>query len=118
MLKAPHYLEIWADIGSALFAAGEAIVEEARKRTRPRRSASYATTRPGAATPFWNILAAQLRTELRSDGAKARLARYLGVPRQRITEFVRQKSRMPDAELTLRLLHWLAQKRAGRDLSM
>ncbi|MBA3848523.1 MAG: hypothetical protein C0502_00825 [Opitutus sp.] len=109
---------MWLDIGRALFAAGERLVDEARQKTRPRRWQSYHTVRPGAATPLWNILADQLRSELAGHGAKVRLARYLGIPRQRLHNFLTDTSRMPDAELTLRLLHWLAEKRAGRDVSL
>ncbi|WP_334319424.1 hypothetical protein OH491_12235 [Termitidicoccus mucosus] len=53
-----------------------------------------------------------------AHGAKARLARYLGIPRQRLQDFLHSRSRLPDAEITLRLLHWLSEKRSGRDLSL
>lgn len=111
-------LGLWLEFGGLLLDAGEKLVEEARRKTRPRRWQSYHTVRPGAATPLWNILADQVRRELGAYGAKVRLARYLGVPRQRLHNFLRDTSRMPDAELTLRLLHWLMEKRAGRDLSL
>ncbi len=111
-------LRMWLDIGGDLFELGEKLVDEARKHTRKRRSASYATVRPGPATPLWNLLAGQLKSELRQVGAKVRLARYLGVPKQRLTDFLTGGRRMPDAELTLRMLYWLAEKRAGRDLSL
>jgi plasmid maintenance system antidote protein VapI len=64
---------------------------------------------------MWNVCATLLRQELRKYGAKAQLARYLGVPRQRLQDFLKSRSRLPDAELTLRLLHWLTERRAGRD---
>ena len=67
---------------------------------------------------MWNACATILRRALRPYGAKARLARYLGIPRQRLNDFLNQRSRLPDAELTLRLLHWLTEFRAGRDLSL
>lgn len=111
-------LQMWLNIGGALLAAGEQLVTEARQQARPRRWQSYHTVRPGAATPLWNILAAQVRAEVGAYGAKVRLARYLGVPRQRLHNFLSDASRMPDAELTLRMLHWLAEKRSGRDLSL
>ncbi len=111
-------LGMWLEFGSLLFEAGEALVDEARKKTRARRWQSYHTVRPGAATPMWNLLAQTLRAELSSYGSKTRLARYLGVPRQRLNDFLRGGSRMPDAELTLRLLHWLVEKRGGRDISI
>jgi plasmid maintenance system antidote protein VapI len=67
---------------------------------------------------MWNVLAARLRDRTRPYGAQARLARYLGVPRQRLHNFLVGRSRLPDAELTLRLLHWLAEAESGRDLSL
>lgn len=111
-------LGIWLAVGAMLFEAGEALVDEARRKTRARRWQSYHTVRPGAATPLWNILASEVRGDLAAHGAKTRLARYLGIPRQRLNDFLRGKTRMPDAELTLRLLHWLAEKRGGRDISL
>lgn len=117
-MKTHPRLQMWLDIGDALFVAGERLMAEARQRTKPRRWQSYHTVRPGTATPLWNILATQIRAEVGSYGAKVRLARYLGVPRQRLHNFLTDTSRMPDAELTLRMLHWLAEKRGGRDLSL
>lgn len=67
---------------------------------------------------MWNVCADLLREELKSYGSQARLARFLGVPRQRLHNFLKGRSRLPDAELTLQMLNWLAQKRAGRDLSL
>lgn len=69
-----------------------------------------------SATPMWDTLADQLRLALQIRGAKARLARHLGLPRQRISDFVTNR-RLPDAEMTLRILHWLAKLQAGRDSS-
>ena len=111
-------LQTWLDFGGVLLAAGEKLVDTAREKTRTRRWQSYHTVRPGPATPLWNLLVAELRPEVAAHGAKVRLARYLGVPRQRLHEFLTDPSRMPDAELTLRLLHWLIEKRAGRDISL
>lgn len=67
-------------------------------------------------TPMWDVLAAELDKALHQPGARARLARYLGVPRQRITDYTKGR-RAPDAEITLRLLHWLAAAQAGQDPS-
>ena len=88
-----------------------------RSRRYLRGGRAGKARRPGAHSPLWNVFAVQLRRALRPRGAKARLARYLGVPRQRLTDFVSAKRRLPDAELTLRLVHWLAAHCAGRDLS-
>lgn len=73
---------------------------------------------PGADTPLWNVLVVQVESALKPYGAKARLARYLGVPRQRLWEFLNKRSRLPDGELTLRLLHWLSETQQGRDPSL
>lgn len=85
---------------------------------RPRRNGSYLTRRPGEESPLWNRLAAAVRAEVKAPGAKARLARYLGLPRQRLNDFLNRRSRLPDAEVALQLLYWLAAKRQGRDLSI
>jgi hypothetical protein len=46
------------------------------------------------------------------------LARYLGIPKQRLTDFLKGGRRMPDAETMLQMMEWLAQKRTGLDLSL
>jgi hypothetical protein len=90
--------------------------ERARRRLRQRRAIGQ-MRHPGHDTPYWNVFAAQLRQALRPHGAKAKMARYLGLPRQRITDFVSARRRLPDAEITLRLLHWLAVMEKNRDLT-
>jgi plasmid maintenance system antidote protein VapI len=67
---------------------------------------------------LWNICAGRLREELKPYGAKARFARFLGIPRQRVNDFLKGRSRLPDAGLTLQMMSWFAQKQAGRDLSL
>jgi hypothetical protein len=62
---------------------------------------------------MWNALSREVRLQLKVYGEKSRLGRLLGVPPQRVHEFLMAKSAMPDAERTLLLLHWLAQKRIG-----
>ena len=101
-----------------LFEAAEISAQALRKNLRPRRKGSYATRRPGLDTPLWNLCAMALRAELKPYGAKVRLARYLGISKQRVSDFLAGRRRMPDAELTLHLLYWLAEKKAGRDPSM
>ncbi len=118
MKDAHPRIEFWLEVGGLLLEAGDAVAKAARKKLRPRRTASYATTRPGPATPMWNLIAHHLRAELRPYGAKVRLARYLDIPRQRLSDFLTGQQRLPDAELTLRMLHWLVEKRGGRDLSL
>ncbi|MBT5901043.1 MAG: helix-turn-helix transcriptional regulator [Opitutaceae bacterium] len=90
---------------------------QARYR-RSRRPAHVPCRQPGKTTPMWNNLVENLRIELAQRGTQARLARYMGLPRQRIHDFLKSNSRMPDAETTLRLFHWLLERRSGRDPSL
>ena len=80
------------------------------ERTRPRVGA---TLRPGPHTPLWNALVACARSHLRRRGEKALLARLLGVPRQRVHDYLVGRGRMPDAERTLLLMGWIAARRGG-----
>ncbi len=111
-------LASWIELSEILFAAGEEGLKALRKQLRPRRKGSYKTVRPGPYTPMWNQCRIALRAELKPYGSKVRLARYLDIPKQRLSDFLAGHRRMPDAELTLRLLHWFASKRAGKDLSI
>jgi hypothetical protein len=106
------------ELGGALYSIAEAGLKAGRKAIQPRRSASYAARRPGPDSTFWNALTELLRAELHPIGSKVRLARYLGIPKQRLNDFLTGRTRLPDAELALRMLHWLAEKRSGRDLSL
>ncbi len=82
-------------------------------RTRKSRGG---TVRPGLDTPLWNELAAEARRLIRKHGEKANLARFLGVPRQRVHEYLMSRSAGPDAERTLLLLVWVAAKRRDTTL--
>lgn len=84
-----------------------------KERTRRSRGA---TLRPGPDTPLWNELALAARQQLSGYGAKARLARILGVPRQRVHQYLQDRSACPDAERTLLLLAWVHAARNGREL--
>ena len=114
----PPSLRPWLEIAVLLAEEAAAQARRVPAALRPRRHGVFVTRRPGVESPMWNLLAALLREELKPLGSKVRLARYLGVPKQRLHDFLKGKSRLPDAELTLQMLHWLAQKRAGRDLSL
>ena len=74
------------------------------ERTRQQRGS---TLRPGPDTPLWNELVAETRALLKKYGAKANLARELGVPRQRLHQYLMERSAGPDAERTLLLLAWV-----------
>ena len=105
-------------LSEILFEAGEIGLRELQKRLRPKRKGSYRTRRPGLDSPMWNVCVHALASELKPYGSKVRLARYLGIPKQRLSNFLAGRSRMPDAELTLQLLYWLSEKKAGRDISL
>lgn len=72
------------------------------------------TLRPGPETPLWNELRTQLRPFLIKHGDQVNLGRILGLPRQRVNDFVTGGGAMPDAERTLQLLAWLMATRHGR----
>lgn len=100
---------------AAAFAA-EAAARQAMRKLRPRRTKTQ-SRQPGADSPMWNLVRAELRDALREHGAKTRLARHLGLPKQRLTDFTSGNRRIPDGETTLRILHWLHERAAGRDPS-
>lgn len=118
MIPTHPRLALWMTLGEAVFVAAETGTRRIGLAMRPKRKGSYKTRRPGYDTPLWNVCATLLRAELRARGSKVRLARYLGIPRQRLQDFLKARSRQPDAELLLRMLHWMAEKREGRDLSL
>lgn len=100
----------------ALFAAAAFTAKAARKKYRElKRRRGYAALRPGPDTPLWNELARACELHLTRYGDKAKLARLLGVPRQRIHLLLVSKNACPDAERTLQLLAWLQARRKGID---
>ena len=82
------------------------------RRSRMRRGWAL---RPGPDTPVWNELVRQAVPYLRKRGDKVRLARMLGLPRQRLHQLLVAKTACADAERTLLLLAWVHAKRAGRE---
>ena len=111
-------LKVWLEFAGVLAEVADAGAKQAGRALRPRRSGNYSTVRPGPETPMWNACVTVLREELKTHGTKVRLARYLGIPKQRVTDYLANKSRMPDAETLLRILNWLAHKQAGQDISL
>ncbi len=100
-----------------LILAAEESAKAARASYKERkRRHQGATLRPGPETPLWNELVVAAREQLSGYGAKARLARILGVPRQRVHQYLRDTTACPDAERTLLLLAWVQARRNGRDL--
>ncbi len=99
--------------------AAAAVRAAARQRKRRPESGPRPgrTLRPGSGTPIWNELARQTKPYLRKRGEKVKLARILGVPRQRLNEYLHAHTACPDAERTLLLLCWLSCRQQGRELT-
>ena len=96
----------------------QAAAKAARRKYRAyKRRKSYAALKPGADTPYWNELARACEQCLPRYGDKARLARMLGLPRQRVHQLLVAKTACADAERTLQLLVWLMARRRGFDRS-
>ena len=99
----------------------EELVRAAARKMRKRRNARRtivprgSTLRPGSETEFWNSLVPLVKPHLSRWGARAVLARELGVHRARIGEYFDTQTAMPDAERTLRLLVWLSQQPTSSD---
>jgi hypothetical protein len=115
-------LRLWLELGEAVAESMSVAAKTGARRVhlamRPKRRLAYRTRRPGYDTPLWNVCASLIQAQLLQRGMKVRLARYLGIPRQRLQDYLRGRTRLPDAEILLRMLHWLAEKRAGRDPSL
>jgi hypothetical protein len=101
-------------LADAAFVAARSAQKQVKRAMRPRRGQ---TLRPGTETPLWNELVDALRKSLTKYGDKAKLGRYIGVPRQRIDDFLKGRRALPDAERTLLLLHWLDAKQRGISLT-
>ena len=115
----PPQIDLPSQLALALFEAAAASARAAAGRLlKPTvRHRQGATLRPGPNTPLWNELAKQARSLLRKRGERAKLARLLGIPRQRITDYLRSSRTCPDAERTLLLLCWVARRQRGADLA-
>jgi hypothetical protein len=98
-----------AEIIEAIGRELEVAMHKRRQARRPRFKRG-ATLRPGDDTSLWNALVSLVSPRLRRRGARALLARELGVHRARIGEYFSRLSTMPDAERTLRLLVWLSRQ--------
>lgn len=115
MQKSLHpKLDLPLDLAWELTAAAVQGAREAAQQTlrRPHRRGQH--LRPGLDAPLWNALAAAVLAEFRRRGDRAKLARFLGLPRQRITEMLRYRRHLPDAERTLLLLLWVQHRRFER----
>jgi hypothetical protein len=97
----------------------ETALENLRKEDHvskpPRRIRQGATLQPGPDTPVWNELVRLAAPYLRKRGDKVRLARLLGISRQRLHQIMVSRTACADAERTLLLLAWLQDRRQGRE---
>jgi hypothetical protein len=106
------------DLAEAAQLAARAAARAAKgKFAAARRTKRGAVLRPGPDTPLWNELAGAVQSALRRRGEKAKLARILGLPRQRLHVVLVARTACLDAERTLQLLVWLQARRQGRDLA-
>lgn len=106
-------------LGEGFVLAAEAALQQVRKARRRNRLSPTAPRRnPGSDTPLWNLVTESMKGELQAYGAKSRLARFLEVPPQRVSDWVTGNRRVPDAETLLRILFWLHQRRTGQDPSL
>lgn len=103
----------WTDTLIAIEQEMTKALHKRREARRPRIKRG-ATLRPCDDTSLWNALVSVVGPRLRLRGARALLARELGVHRARIGEYFDRRTAMPDAERTLRLLVWLSHQPAGK----
>ena len=112
-------LDMLIRMTSPLVEAAGALARNARRQRRrsDKKLNAGATLRPGPDTPLWNELARAATLQLKKRGEKVRLARVLGVSRQRLHLLLVSRTACPDAERALLLVLWLSARRAGRDLA-
>ena len=92
----PSRLSASLQVVDPLVIAAEATLRGARRASAQlRRKSRGHTLRPGAGTPLWNELARAVHAHATRFGDKARLARVLGVPRQRVDDYLVARRRQP-----------------------
>jgi hypothetical protein len=105
-------------LAEALFdAAARAARDAARRASQLRRPRGRGhALRPGPDTPLWNELVQQALPLLRKRGSKAKLARILGLPRQRLQDCLKARTACLDGERALLLLCWISARHQGHEL--
>ncbi len=106
-----HLDPLVAGLEKAALATARATKKVQRLRN-PRKSGE--ALRPGANTPLWNELASACAHHLTRRGDKVRLARILGISRQRLHQLLVARTACADAERTLQLLTWLEARNRGK----
>ena len=120
VMKGPARLNELGDLVEGMMEMAESglrAMAAARRKTPDRRPKRFVTLRPGADTPVWNQLVRYAAPFFRRRGDKVKLARLLGISRQRLHQLLVAKTACADAEPTLLLLAWVNARRAGRDWS-
>ena len=104
------------ELVAVLMQEAVARIRAAGRRKKPdRRPGRFATLRPGPDTPVWNQLVKHAAPYLRKRGDKVKLARLLGIPRQRLHHLLVERSACADAERTLLLVAWVQARRSGQE---
>jgi hypothetical protein len=116
----PPRLVLPAMVAEALFEAAARAARDAARRavqSRQPRGRGHAL-RPGPDTPLWNELVKMALPLLRKRGSKAKLARILGLPRQRLQDCLKARTACLDGERTLLLLCWISARHQGHELRL
>jgi hypothetical protein len=119
-MSGPARFNDLADLAEGLMEVAEAGLRAAaslRRKKPDRRPKRFVTLRPGPDTPVWNQLVRSAAPFFRRRGDKVKLARLLGISRQRLHQLLVARTACADAERTLLLLAWINARRAGRDWS-
>ena len=106
-------VDFWALSGEALDYLVNDVWVAARKRARRARLA--AEKGPVQESFLWDAVVDSAAPFLKRRGEQARLARLLGVSRQAVNQYLVSRATRPDAERTLQILVWLADRKAGRE---
>ena len=113
MKKQVQPADFWALSGEALDDLVNEVWVAARKHAR--RARLTPTKGPVQESFLWDAVVDLAQPWLKRRGEKACLARLLGVSRQAIHQYFVSRATRPDAERTIQVLVWLADRRAGRE---
>ena len=110
-----RHVELGGLVVDLMDVAWENLRAAKRLKAPDRRPARFAALRPGPATPVWNELVRHAEPYLRKRGDKVKLARLLGISRQRLHQLLVGRTACADAERTLLLVAWVHARRLGRE---
>jgi hypothetical protein len=112
------YIDIINESLVELARASARRAQQAAKKRQRLRVRRWQALRPGVDTPLWNALAGAVRAQLKRRGEKSRLARLLGLSRQRLHLLIVAQTAYPDAERALLLQVWLQTRLLSRELAL